>query len=68
MLELIVLGEIPGTGWQLNFVGMVIFAMLGVIIIRSLRSYHRFHKFTNGFGQVATYFVLMNKKTSKKRA
>lgn len=68
MLELIVLGQIPGTGWQLNFIGMILLGLLGVLVARSLRSYHSYHKFANGFGQAAKYFALIDKKTTKKRA
>jgi hypothetical protein len=65
MLELIVLGQIPGTGWQLSFAGMILFGILGMMLTKSLRSYYQFHKFANGFGQAARYFALTSKKQAK---
>ena len=68
MMELIVLGQIPGTGWQIGFTTILLILVAAWLVIRTLRSVYRYHKFKSHFGQVAArYLLFMNKKPAKKR-
>lgn len=68
MMELIVLGQIPGTGWQISFTTILLIWFAAWLAIRALRSFYRYHKFKTHLGQVAArYLLFMDKKTVKKR-
>jgi hypothetical protein len=68
MLEFIVLGQIPGTGWQIGFTTILLVLVVAWLVIRVLRSYYRYHKFKSHLGQAAArYLLFMNKKPAKKR-
>ncbi len=67
MLEFIVLGKVPGTNWQISFTTILLFWILVMLALKALRSYYRYHKFKSNLGQQLARYLLMSKKTTRKR-
>ncbi len=61
MLEIIVLGQVPGTDWRISFSVFLVLMLVGILASKAAVEYYTLHKFLDGRGQTAFYLLTLPK-------